>query len=114
MILKTVKTIALKNSNGGYDIKNISIFRAEDFNVCFSLTHSKSCKGKKVIIKVKCPLCGNDHSYTYCTSDFIRRDLIIGGCEIMGTPLFYLGDENKVKDKINRINKYEKKIYAYI
>lgn len=114
MILKTNKIIALKNQNGAYDIKNISIFSTEDFNVCFSLTHSRGSKGKKVIIKIKCPLCGNYHSYVYSISDFLKRDLIVGGCEFIGMPLFYLGDQCRVEEKIYKISKCEKKIYAYI
>ncbi len=111
MILKTSKTIALKNQEGGFDIKNISVFSVGDLSVRFSLTHSRN---KKIILRVKCPLCGNYHSYIYCISDFLKRDLIIGGCELIGIPLFYLGDNIKVEEKIEKINKQEKKLYAYI
>lgn len=113
MILETCKTVAVKNNQGGYDIKNISIFEANDFNVCFSLAHSKK-SSKNIIIKVKCPLCCNYHTYKYSTSDFLKRDLIVGGCELIGMPLFYLGNRIKVEQKVNKYNKIEKKICAYI
>lgn len=113
MILETCKTVAVKNNQGGYDIKSISIFEANVFNVCFSLTHSKKCS-KNIIIKMKCLLCGNFHTYKYSTADFLKRDLIIGGCELIGMPLFYIGDKIKVEQKVDKYNKIEKKICAYI
>jgi len=113
MLLETWRTIAVKNDQGGYDIKNISIFDVNVLNVCFSLTHSKKCS-KNIIIKVKCPLCGNFHSYKYGTADFLKRDLIVGGCELIGMPLFYLGNKIKVEQKVDKYNKIEKKVCAYI
>lgn len=114
MILETGKTIALKNNEGEYDIKSISIFRTNNFNVSFSLAHSKFKNSKDIIMKVKCPLCGNYHSYKFPITDFFKRELIVGGCELIGMPLFYIGNKNKIEEKINKINKIEKKVCAYI
>jgi hypothetical protein len=114
MILETCKTIALKNNEGGYDIKNISVFEANDFNVFFSLTHSRNNNSKNIIIRVRCPLCGSYHTYNYKTTDFIKRELIVGGCELIGMPLFYIGNKLKVEQRVNKYNKIEKKICAYI
>jgi hypothetical protein len=105
MLLETERTIALKNNNGGYDVSVISVFNA---------ARSKSKSGQNINLKVRCPLCGGTHAYKYSLHEFCTKTLIVGGCEFTGMPLFYLGDNQRVHEKINRINRIDKKICAYI
>ncbi|MHC1720228.1 MAG: hypothetical protein AB9844_06025 [Clostridiaceae bacterium] len=113
MILETDRAIALKNNKGTYDISTISFFRGEEADVSISITRQKFKSGSNLTLKIRCPLCGVIHSYKYGLRDFFVRQLLVGGCEFTGMPLFYIGYAEKVQEKISRIKKIEKKICAY-
>jgi len=113
MVLETDRTIALKNNEGTYNIDTISLFKGEAADVSISIARQKSKPGRNLTLKVRCPLCGGIHSYKYGLRDFFVRQIVVGGCEFTGMPLFYIGDAEKVQEKISRIKKIEKKICAY-
>lgn len=113
MILETEVTVALKNNDGGYDVSSISVFKADGLNVSYTVARSKTKSGRSITLKVRCPLCGGTHTFKYSLHEFCVRSIIVGGCEFTGIPLFYAGDEARVREKISRISKIEKKICAY-
>jgi len=113
MVLETDRIIALKNNEGTYDINTISLFQGEKAKVSISITRHKSKPGRKLTLKVRCPICGGVHSYKYGLHDFFAKQILVGGCEFTGMPLFYIGYAEKVHEKISKIKKIEKKICAY-
>jgi len=65
LIFDTNIAIALKNSNGEYKIEELTIFQIESMNARFSSLNVEIYKTNEIVIKVKCPLCGEVHSYHY-------------------------------------------------
>ena len=114
MLLNTDMSIAVKNFYGNYDINKFSLFETKKINESFTSLKVKCQNNKEIILKVNCPLCGNCHHYRYGINEFIKRKLIIGGCEALGSPLFYIGNHDKVSAKVNQFKNINKKIYAMI
>lgn len=114
MLLNTDMSIAVKNFHGNYDINKFSLFETKKINESFTSLKVKCQNNKEIILKVKCPLCGNCHNYRYGINEFIKRKLIMGGCEALGLPLFYIGNHDKVNAKVNQFKNINKKIYAMI
>jgi hypothetical protein len=114
MLLDTDVSIALKNFYGHYDINRFSLFETNRINECFASLEVKVKNNREVIFKIKCPVCGKDHCYRYGVNEFVRRKLIVGGCEALGEPLFYIGKYDKVNGKINQLKNVNSKVYAMI
>ncbi|KZL90069.1 hypothetical protein [Clostridium magnum] len=114
MLLNTDISIALKNFYGYYSVNRFSLFETNRINKDFTSLEVKVQNNREVIIKVKCPVCGKDHYYRYSVNEFVRRKLIVGGCEVLGEPLFYIGKYDKVNQKINQLKNVNRKLYAMI
>jgi hypothetical protein len=114
MLLDTDMSIALKNIYGTYDINNFSLFETDKINRSFTSLKVKVRNNKEIIFKIKCPICGKYHSYKYGINEFIKRRFIVGGCEALGTPLFYIGTYDKVMQKVNQVKNINKQVYAMI
>jgi hypothetical protein len=114
MLFNTDMSIALKNFYGHYDINRFSLFETNKINENFTSLKVKVQNNREIILKVKCPLCGNYHCYRYSINEFVKRKLIIGGCEALGEPLFYIGNYDKVNEKVNQFKSTNKKMYAMI
>lgn len=112
MLFKTDISIALKNFQGRYDFKKFSLFETTKINESFTSLQVSVINNKMVVIKVKCALCGNNHYYRYNISEFVKKNLIVGGCEVLGFPLFYIGNYDKVRRKVVKHNETNKKMYA--
>lgn len=112
MIFNTELSIALKNNIGQYQSKNFSFFEFEKVICEFPSLEIKWNKRREFLFKVKCPLCGEEHFYKYGCNDFIKRDVIIGGCEVTGIPIFYIGKDRNVSDRVNKFNDIYKKVYG--
>lgn len=96
--------VALKTSFSKYDIKKTTIFNIKDIDKNFTSFNFVSIKSKEIIFKIKCPLCKKNHIYKYNLSELINKKAIIGGCETLNTPLFFLGKEEPI---LKIINQYE-------
>lgn len=113
MLFNTDISIALKNFQGFYDIETFSVFEINKINKNFTSLEIKNYN-KAIFFKVKCPHCGKHHNYKYSINEFIKKELIIGGCEVLGLPLFYMGDYNRVNKRVSRYNNINKQLYAMI
>jgi len=114
MLLNTDVSIALKNFYGDYDINRFSLFETNRINENFISLKVKVQNNREIILMVKCPICGKEHYYKYSVNEFVRRKLIIGGCEALGEPLFYIGKYDKVSEKISQFRNINSRIYAMI
>lgn len=114
MLLNVDVSIALKNFYGYYDINRFSLFETDRINENFTSLKVKVQNNREIILKVKCPVCGKYHYYRYSVNEFVRRKLVIGGCEVFGEPLFYIGKYDKVNQKISQFKNLNSKLYAMI
>lgn len=114
MILNANMSIAVKNFYDQYDIEVFSLFELNRVNETFTSLTVKVQNNKEVVLKISCPVCGNYHYYRYAIGEFVKRKLIVGGCEVLGVPLFYIGYEHEVIKKANRHNSINKRICATI
>jgi hypothetical protein len=106
--------IALKNDIGRYKIKKVTLFNIKEAFSELGLCELKIRKSKDIIISMKCPICGEYHSYSFYIKDLFRRDMIIGGCELTGIPVFYIGKEKAVMERVTRFIEFSQKAYALI
>lgn len=114
LILNTEISIALKNYCGQFDLINFSIFEIGKINYRFEPLKVHLVKHNVLLFKIKCPVCGNNHYYRYSICEFLRREILIGGCEVYGTPLFYIGNNEKIIKKVNIYNKVNSRRYQII
>ncbi|MCY6369839.1 hypothetical protein [Clostridium ganghwense] len=110
--MDTIVSVAFKNCVGQYDLKRVSIFEITNISKYFELVNIKCTNNKEIEFQVKCPICGEYHYYTYRIGDFIKTTMVIGGCEKVGLPIFFIGKTEKVEEKINKYNEVNKEIYA--
>ncbi|MCB2289204.1 hypothetical protein LGK97_05430 [Clostridium sp. CS001] len=114
MIFDTNIAMALKNSNGEYKIEELTIFEFESINARFPSLNVEIKKGNEIIIRVKCPLCGEFHFYHYNVNELLKRNMVIGGCEQLGLPIFFIGKNEKVIQKVKEHRQTIKRIGAMI
>lgn len=107
-------SIAYKDYNCQYNVLDFSLFEIEKVNNKCSSLDIKLLRNKEIFIKVKCPICAQCHSYSYNIADFVKREMIIGGCEVFGLPLFLIGNSDSVKQIIDKYREANNKMYAMI
>lgn len=107
-------SIAFKDAWCQYHIKQFSLFKIDKLNTTLEGIEIKMNKNRELTLKVKCPICGGYHRYCYSINELVKREIIIGGCEVIGCPLFYIGDKSKVEVHINKINEVNRQVYAMI
>ncbi|WP_102401459.1 hypothetical protein [Haloimpatiens massiliensis] len=101
MLLNTNIIIAIKDKHSKYVVEKTNIFGIKQ--ISNKITPFKiSIKNKELILKVNCPLCNRIHGYKYKVNSLVNREMLIGGCETLNTPLFFIGEENSVMKKINK------------
>jgi hypothetical protein len=114
LIFDTNIAVALKNSNGEYKIEELTIFELENINIRFSTLNVEIHKGNEIVIMAKCPLCGEGHLYYYNINELLKRNMVIGGCEQLALPIFFIGKNEKVIQKVKEHRQTIKKIRAMI
>jgi len=110
MLYNALVNIAVRNSIGEYEIKGFSIFETAKNNFAFSTVEIKNYKNKELVFKVLCPYCSEHHYYKYRINEIIKRDMLIGGCHIMGYPIMFIGNYNYISEKIMQFSQVNKKI----
>lgn len=43
-----------------------------------------------------------------------KREIIVGGCEILGIPLFYIGNKSTIEERVYKQNQIFDKIYMMV
>jgi len=114
MLYNALVNIAVRNTIGEYTIKDFNIFEIEKNNSVFSTVDVKNYKNKELVFKVLCPYCSEYHYYKYGINEIIKRDMVIGGCHIMGYPIIFIGNYSYISEKIMQFRKVNKRIYAQI
>lgn len=112
MLYNTNLCFAIKNSCGKYNIKDISMFQISDLNNSrFSIKLSKE---GSFFIRVNCPICGEKHYYKYWSNEFLNGKIVMGGCKILSSNIFFIGDKEYIEEQIKDYNNLNNKIYALL
>lgn len=114
MLCNTVLRIAVKNEMGQYDNKQISLFELYNIHEKYGNLEISNDRSKEIKFKIKCPICNRIHYYRYNLIELMRSEMVISGCEIIGIPVFFIGNSDKVIERINKYNEINKKICAMI
>lgn len=114
MLIDTTISVAFKNSLWQYEMAETSMFNLTDVDKWFTNVEINLKSFKEIQLKVKCPLCNDYHYYSYSVSQLKRSSMVIGGCERIGSPVFFIGNKEKVEEKINKYKEVNKKIYAML
>lgn len=114
MVCNTALRIAVKNEMGQYEEKKINLFELYNIHEKYANLEINNNKGKEIKFKIKCPICGRTHYYRYNLVELAKSEMKISGCEIIGIPVFFIGDSDKVIERINKYKEINKKICAMI
>ena len=114
LLYDTNLSLALKSEIGQYEVKDFVLFQAKNGSSKFENLYIKYTKNKEIRFKVKCPLCNKYHYYTYSLDVFFKREMIIGGCELLGEQIFFVGRTKKVHERINKYMDIRNKMYAML
>lgn len=114
MLVNTLITAAFKDSFGRYILKRLTVFEFTNISLYFKNIECSKINNKEIRMTIECPICGEFHNYIYNLDDFIKRSMIIGGCEKLGLPIFFIGNSKKVEDKVNKYKEITREIYAMI
>lgn len=114
MLLDSNISIAIKDESGKYIIKNTCFFKLKELNKEITSLNSIKIFNGEILFNICCPLCGESHCYTYSLKELISRDILIGGCDEIGIPVFYIGNYEKIRKRILNYDNINKDIYAMI
>jgi len=114
LILNMDIAIAFKNIKDQYEIEKFSLFEIERVNKKFPSHEMKIINSKEMIIKVGCPLCGEKHYYRYSLCELLKREMTIGGCEILALPVFYIGGTEKIEQIVNKYREINRQLFEMI
>jgi len=106
--------MAVKDCNGRYNVVEMTIFELESIKTKFPSLNVELHKGNEILIELKCSLCGEYHSYHYNINELLKTNMLIGGCEQLALPIFFIGKNEKVIEKVNEHRQTAEKIYAMI
>lgn len=113
MICDTSYSIALKETNGKYIIKEVSLFNLLDFSES-NENLFLDFKNKELNINIKCNLCEGYHTYKYSLKKLKTCKFIIGGCVTLGEAIFIIGKNEDVQNYVTKQETMIKKIYAML
>lgn len=114
MLYNTELKIAVKDMESRYNMVDTSIFELKSAGKSLPDFQVELMKSKEIQVEVKCPICGERHETRYGVRELLRKQLIIGGCELTGTPIYFLGKPIKISKYINKYNEINNKIYAML
>lgn len=102
MIFNTEIAIAFKDEQGRYIKFNGTVFGLSGLIKRYHAAKIIFYRKKQIAFSVKCPICEEVHNYVYEIRDIVDKELIVGGCEKIGIPIFYIGKENGISDIIKK------------
>lgn len=106
--------IAVKDSRNCYKSYDLSIFKLKSISDYLPSVNAKINRSKKIYVRYNCPICGEEHECNYNIKDLLRKQLIIGGCDITGSPVYFIGNPIKVSKYISKYNEINNKVYAML
>jgi hypothetical protein len=112
MLYNTDICLAVKNEQGRYIIRKFTVFELDNIFSSIPSFKLKTRKQKEIVFSVKCSLCGENHEYNFRTNEFLKRDMLAGGCETTGMPLFFIGKYERVNAHTQKHNEICSKFYA--
>jgi len=62
-------------------------------------------KDNKIKLSVPCLACENPHSFSINSSTFFEKDLLELNCKVLGLPICFVGNKDKVFEAIERADK---------
>lgn len=104
--------VAVKDDSGKYNTMDFSMFNLDKANDFFENMQVEIEGNRQACIKVRCPYCGEEHSYSYSFEELLNREILVGGCESIGVPLFFVGKHAKVMRRVFKYNEVNNKFYA--
>jgi len=114
LIFDTNIAMAIKDSKGQYKVEELTIFEIENMKSRFPCLNIELHSGNEILIEIVCSLCGEHHSYHYNINELLKTNMVIGGCEQLALPIFFIGKNEKVIEKVNEHRQVIEKIYAMI
>lgn len=114
LLYDTNLSLALKNEMGQYEINDFILFQINKSSNKFRDINIKYTINKEIRFKVKCPICSKYHYYNYSLDNFFKRKMIIGGCELLGEQIFFIGKTKKVYERINKYMEIKNRAYAML
>jgi hypothetical protein len=114
MLYNTELKIAVKDMESRYNMVDTSIFEIESTSKHLPNFQSKLLRSKEIQVKIKCPICVEYHETKYGIRELLKKQLVIGGCELTGTPVYFLGKPMKISKYISKYNEVNNKIYAML
>ncbi|CDI48353.1 hypothetical protein [Clostridium tetani] len=113
MLIESNKCFAIKDESGKYLLKEVSLFKFKELMSTITSIQDIKIINKELVLHVECPICGDIHIYTYSIKDLlVYNGLIVGGCELLNNPIFYIGSYEKVTRRITTYNEINKNMYA--
>ncbi|WP_461207580.1 hypothetical protein [Clostridium sp. DL1XJH146] len=110
MVINSLISLAIKNGNGEYRIVTLSVFEIEKLQKEFDELYIIRNNYNEVIIKIKCMLCGEDHTYKYKIRNFMSKTINICGCEKLGIPIIIIGKRDEIKSRVKKYEEVNKKV----
>jgi hypothetical protein len=114
MLYSTEIKVAVKDVHSKYNCIDTSIFQMENTSKNLPDFQCKVAKAKEISITIKCPICGEKHEATYALNEFLKRQMIIGGCEATGMPVYFVGKPLRVSKFVNKYNEVSSRMYAML
>ncbi|HCW04010.1 MAG TPA: hypothetical protein DGK91_05415 [Clostridium sp.] len=106
--------IAVKDKKNCYKTYDVSIFKLKSISDYLPNINTITTRSRKIYVKYKCPICGEEHENNYSIKDLLRKQLIVGGCELTGSPVYFIGKPIKVSKYISKYNEINSKVYAML
>ena len=73
--------------------------------ICTGEAGAICMKGDKVKLIMKCPVCGETHTYSISTNAFWSKELITFECANSGVTIFFAGEEKAVMSAVDEAEK---------
>lgn len=92
--------LAFKRLDFSYNMKKVNIFSlTEKDNIFKEINISKKSNGE-ISFSTLCSICGEYHVYNISLKSLIKKNVLILGCKVLGTPIIILGKKEEVENLV--------------